>query len=477
MRPGFDLEGKRVLVVGLARTGVATALFCAGYGAIVTATDVKPEDELRDVAAKLRVAGVTLALGVDAPVALAGLDLIVVSPGVPAKIPLLEAARSQGIVVWSEIELAWRFLRGKLIAITGSNGKTTTTSLVAHILKTANIPTLVGGNIGTPLLARVESSMDSTVTVAEISSFQLETIEAFRPEIGVLLNLTPDHLDRHESFEQYAAAKMRMFENQLERDFAILNADDAEVARRMPSRPHVYWFSRQKRVAQGAFLLDDQIVFRHDGSETFLLKRSDIPLKGNHNVENVLAACAACYLAGADPASIAKGVKTFQGVEHRLEFVAQINGVTFYNDSKATNVDATLKAIESFPGSLIVILGGKDKGTSYAELREPLRQRARLVLLIGAAAEKIASQLEGAVPMEHAGTLGRAIELAAERARPGDTVLLAPACASFDQFENYEHRGRVFKELVAKLERESATGAPRTAAAEIPLEKGANDAS
>jgi UDP-N-acetylmuramoylalanine--D-glutamate ligase len=476
VRPGFDLEGKRVLVVGLARTGVATALFCAGYGAIVTATDIKPEEELREVDGKLRAAGVTLALGPNAPVDLTGLDLIVVSPGVPAKIPLLEMARSQGIAVWSEIELAWRFLRGRLIAITGSNGKTTTTSLVAHILKTANIPTLVGGNIGTPLIARVESSTDSTVTVAEISSFQLETIEAFRPEIGVLLNLTPDHLDRHESFEQYAAAKIRMFENQIERDFAILNADDPEVTRRMPSRPHIYWFSRQKRVAQGAFLLEDQIIFRQDGSETFLLRREDIPLKGDHNVENVLAACAASYLAGADPASIASGVKTFKGVEHRLEFVAQINGVTFYNDSKATNVDATVKAIESFPGSLIVILGGKDKGTGYAELREPLRQRARLVLLIGAAAQKIASQLEGAVPIEHAGTIGRAVELAAERAKPGDVVLLAPACASFDQFENFEHRGRVFKELVRKLQCESANNAPRTAAAEIPFEKGANDA-
>ncbi|HKD64266.1 MAG TPA: UDP-N-acetylmuramoyl-L-alanine--D-glutamate ligase [Candidatus Acidoferrales bacterium] len=475
MKPGFDLEGKRVLVVGLARTGVAAALFCVGYGAKVTATDIKPEDELGEVAGKLGTAGVALALGPNAPVDLNGIDLIVVSPGVAAKLPLLEKARSQGIPVWSEIELAWRFLRGKLIAITGSNGKTTTTSLVAHILKTANIPTLVGGNIGTPLLVCVESSLDSTVTVAEISSFQLETIEAFRPEIGVLLNLTPDHLDRHESFGQYAAAKMRMFENQLERDFAILNADDPEVTRRMPSRPHIYWFSRKKRVAQGCFVADGQIVFRIEGSENPVLRIEEIPLKGEHNVENVLAACTAASLAGADADSIATGVKTFQGVEHRLEFVAELNGVAFYNDSKATNVDATVKAIEAFPGSVIVILGGKDKGTGYAELREPLRQRARLVLLIGAAGEKIAAQLEGAVPMEHAGTIGRAVELAAERARAGDVVLLAPACASFDQFENYEHRGRVFKELVARLKRESGGGTARLAA-EIPLEKGARDA-
>jgi UDP-N-acetylmuramoylalanine--D-glutamate ligase len=456
LRPGIDLAGKRVLVMGLARTGVATALFSAGYGATVTAIDEKPEAELRDVAAKLRAAGVKLELGSSTVgavgAAILDQDLIVVSPGVPAKLPSLDLARARGIPVWSEIELAWRFLRGKLVAITGSNGKTTTTSLVAHILKTAGIPTLVGGNIGTPLLAVVESSTDTSITVAEISSFQLETVEAFRPEIGVLLNLTPDHLDRHASFEEYARAKMRMFENQLDRDAALLNADDIEVTRRMPSRGHVFWFSRQKRVAEGAFLRDDQIIFRIEGDEIPLARREEIPLRGEHNVENVLAACAAAYLAGADPSAIASGVKTFKGVEHRLEFVAEIAGVAFYNDSKATNVDAAVKAVEAFPGSLLVILGGKDKGSPYTPLREPLRQRARAAILIGAAAEKIASELSDAVPVERAGTLERAVALAMEMAKPGDVVLLAPACSSFDQFENYEHRGRVFKDLVAKLE-------------------------
>ncbi|HYL47685.1 MAG TPA: UDP-N-acetylmuramoyl-L-alanine--D-glutamate ligase [Candidatus Limnocylindrales bacterium] len=459
MRPGFDLQGKRVLVVGLARTGVAAALFSARYGATVTAPDEKPEAQLAETAARLRDAGVKLELGAHNPASFLEQDLIVVSPGVPAKIPPLEQARAKGIPVWSEVELAWRFLRGKLVAITGSNGKTTTTSLVAHILKTAEIPTLVGGNIGVPLLALVERSLDTTVTVAEISSFQLETIEAFRPEIGVLLNLSPDHLDRHATLDEYARAKMRMFENQLDRDAAVLNADDPEVTRRMPSKPHIYWFSRQKRVAEGAFLRDDQIVFRADGAETVLARREDIPLRGEHSVENVLAGCAAAYLAGASPAAIAAGVKSFPGVEHRLEFVAEISGIAFYNDSKATNVDATLNAVESFPGPLIVILGGKDKGSPYTPLREPLTKRARLAILIGAAAEKIAAELEGAVPLERAGTLDRAVEMAMERARPGDTVLLAPACASFDQFENFEHRGRVFKELVAALKNQSAAGA------------------
>lgn len=459
MRPGFDLNGKRVLVVGLARTGIAVSLFSAGYGAAVTATDEKPEAEMAETAARLRAAGVKLALGAHSQEMFLEQDLIVVSPGVPAKLPALELARAQGIPVWGEIELAWRFLRGKLVAITGSNGKTTTTSLVAHILKTAGIATFVGGNIGVPLLALVESSTDSTVTVAEISSFQLETIQEFRPEIGVLLNLTPDHLDRHESFESYAAAKMRLFENQLDCDAAVLNADDPEITRRMPSRGHVYWFSRQKRVAEGAFVRDGEIVFRADGSETVVARRSDITLRGEHNLENVLAACAAAYLAGAPAAAIATGVKTFRAVEHRLEFVAEIGGVQFYNDSKATNVDATLKAVEAFPGPLLVILGGKDKGSPYSPLAEPLHQRARLAILIGAAAGKIAADIGGAVPIEHAGTLDRAVKLAAERARPGDVVLLAPACSSFDQFENYEQRGRVFKELVARLESHSAAGA------------------
>lgn len=457
MRPGFDLDGKRVLVVGLARTGLVSALFSAAYGAKVTATDERPIPEVAEAAEKLRVAGVKLELGGFVPQTFLEQDLIVVSPGVPAKIEPLENARAKGIPVWSEIELAWRFLRGKLVAITGSNGKTTTTSLVAHILKTSNVPTLIGGNIGTPLLALVETSVDTSVTVAEISSFQLETIDSFRPEIGVLLNLTPDHLDRHITFEEYAGAKMRMFENQLEKDIALLNADDPEVTKRMPAKPKIFWFSRQKRVATGAFLRDDQIIFRHEGSEVELARLADIQLRGQHNVENVLASCAAAYLAGAVPAAIAAGVKSFRGVEHRLEFVAELSGVQYYNDSKATNVDAAVKAVEAFPGPLVVILGGRDKGSPYAPLRELLHERARLALLIGESAEKIAADLGDAVAFENAGTLQQALHIAARHVQPGDTVLLAPACSSFDQFENYEHRGRAFKELVAQMHSATAT--------------------
>ena len=469
MRAEFELRGKRVLVVGLARTGVAASLFCAARGARVTSTDRKPRSELAETVMILAPAGVSFALGGHDQANVREQDLIVVSPGVPVNAPLLEEARKIGIPVWSEIELAWRFLRGKLVAITGSNGKTTVTSLVAHILKAAGIATLVGGNIGVPLLSLVDSSTDSSVTVAEISSFQLENIDEFRPEIGVLLNLTPDHLDRHESFNEYARAKMRMFENQDNHDVAILNADDAEVTRRLPSGPRVYWFSRQNAVAAGAFLLGEEIVFRADGGEAPLLPRADIGLRGDHNVENVLAACAAAFLVGAPVAGIAAGVKSFPGVEHRLEFVADIEGVHFYNDSKATNVDAALKAIEAFPkpqvasekGRLIVILGGKDKGSPYTPLREPLSARARDVLLIGAAAEKIAVDLEGAAPIEKVGTLDRAVEIARSKAKSGDVVLLAPACSSFDQFENYEQRGRIYKELVTKLSSQSAAPASK----------------
>lgn len=454
MRSGVELEGKRVLVVGLARTGIATALFCAARGARVTATESRGEAQVAEAAAKLRAAGVQLELGGHTEETFLAQDLIVPSPGVPADLPLLAAARGKGIALCSEVELASRFLRGKLIGITGSNGKTTTTSLIAHILETARVPTILAGNIGTPLISRVEETSDTTVTVVELSSFQLELIETFRPHIGVFLNLTPDHLDRHGSLEAYGRAKARLFQNQTEGDAALLNADDPQTPPFAPSRPRVYWFSRTKRVASGAFLRGEDIVFRRDGADTLLLKRPDIGLRGEHNVENVLAAAAAAFLAGAAPADVAAGVRSFAGVEHRLEFVAEIGGVAYYNDSKATNVDATLKALDAFPGRLFVILGGKDKGSDYTLLRGPLGEKARCALLIGAAAEKIGGQLAGAVPIESAGTLDRAVQLAAGRAETGDVVLLAPACASFDQFENYEHRGRVFKQLVRLLEQQ-----------------------
>jgi UDP-N-acetylmuramoylalanine--D-glutamate ligase len=453
----FELRGKRVLVVGLARTGVATALFCAARSAKVTATDARTENAIGEAVAQLRTAGVHLELGGHREKTFLEQDLIIPSPGVPADAPLLQAARAKGVTIWSEIELADRFLNGRLIGITGSNGKTTTTSLIAHILTGAGVPTILAGNIGTPLISRVEQTNDATITVVELSSFQLELIESFRPNISVFLNLTPDHLDRHHTLEAYGAAKARIFENQTEADSVVLNADDAATTKYAPAKPQVFWFSRKQRVAQGAFVRENEIVFRHDGEEEVVLKLQDIPLAGAHNVENVLAAVAATRLAGADAAAIAKGVRSFSGVEHRLEFVAEIGGVRYYNDSKATNVDATLKALEAFSGRILIVLGGKDKGSDYTVLQKPLREKAILALLIGAAAEKIEKQITGSIAIERAGTIERAVEIASHAARSGDVVLLAPACASFDQFENYEHRGRVFKDLVHQLERQAAS--------------------
>jgi UDP-N-acetylmuramoylalanine--D-glutamate ligase len=453
LKPTIELAGKQVLVVGLARTGIATALFCAERGARVTATEARPEAEIAEAAAKLRAAGVSLELGGHRPETFVRQDLIVPSPGVPPTLPPLAAARAIGVPVWSEIELAWRFLRGRLICITGSNGKTTTTALIGHILETAGLPVQVAGNIGTPLISRVDLSSDAGFTVVEASSFQLESISAFRPDIAVLLNVTLDHLDRHGSIEAYGKAKARMFENQTAEDAAIINAEDAVAPQYAPSGPRVLWFSRLKRVASGCYLRDHEIVFRCDGVESVLLERGVIGLRGSHNIENVLAAAAAAKLAGVEPAAISEGVRTFAGVEHRIEYVATISGVDYFNDSKATNVDATLKALDAFPGNVLVILGGKDKGCDYRILRQALRGHARMALLIGSAAEKIEAQLAGVVPIERAETLACAVQSAAKRAQPGDTVLLAPACASFDQFESYEHRGRVFKQLVRELEK------------------------
>ena len=456
MPGGMDLRGKRVLVMGLARTGIATAHFCAARGARVTATDSRTENEFVDGLAQLRQAGVTLELGGHHQETFLAQDLIIPSPGVAADEKHLQAARAAGVTIWSEIELAYRFTKGRLIGITGSNGKTTTTSLVAHILKAAGTHTVLAGNIGTPLIASVEEMKDHSWTVAELSSFQLELIETFRPDIAVLLNLTPDHLDRHHTMEAYGAAKARLFENQTGGDAAILNADDSGLRPYVPSRPRVYWFSRKQPVERGAYVREGEMVFRRDRANELLLKVAEIPMVGAHNLENVLAAAAAAHLAGASPAQIAAGVRSFPGVEHRIEFVAEIGGVRYYNDSKATNVDATLKALDSFLGRILIILGGKDKGSDYTALQKPLREKAILALLIGAAADKIEKQIAGSVAIERAETLERAVETASHAAQPGDVVLLAPACASFDQFQNYEHRGRVFKDLVRQLERQAA---------------------
>ena len=448
----MELKDKRVLVVGLGRSGVAAAFFLQDHGARVTVSDTKSEAQLQNEISALLDRGISLETGKHNERTFRDQDLIVVSPGVPSDQPQLQHARALGIPVIGEVELAFRFLQGKVIAITGSNGKTTTTTLVGEILSKSGRKTLVGGNIGTPVISLVDQSSPEHLLVLEISSFQLETIQQFKPWIAAILNITPDHLDRHHTFQAYVDAKARIFENQKPDDLALLNADDPTLAG-LTARIHsaLYWFSRKRPVENGAYLENDQIVFRSSGRATSVLPVADIQLKGAHNLENVLAAVGVAMLAGCDPEQVRRAVAGFGGVEHRLELVANIHGVEYYNDSKATNVDATIKALESFAGNIHIILGGKDKGSDYTVLVPLLRERAKGVYLIGAAAEKITSQIQGSTRLVHSGTLDRAIRQASEAAVPGDVVLLAPACASFDQFENYEQRGRTFKQLVHAL--------------------------
>src|SRR5579871_3885535 len=447
----MELNGKHVLVVGLGKSGVASALFLKKHGAAVSVSDTKSGDELRNEIPVLLDHGISVETGGHGERTFRGQDLIVVSPGVPVDAPPLVQARSLGETVIGEIELAAQFLPGPIVAITGSNGKTTTTTLVGEIMTAAGFPALVGGNIGTPAISLAERAKPDTVIVLEISSFQLETVQTFHPKVAVVLNVTPDHLDRHRTFEIYTDAKARIFENQQPGDFAVLNADDPTcVAMSKRTRAQVFWFSRQKEVERGAWVRDGEIVFRDGAGQREILHVSEIPLKGAHNLENVLAAVAAGALMGCAPDKIRQAVHNFKAVEHRLEFVATIRGVDYYNDSKATNVDATIKALESFPANIHLILGGKDKGSDYTVLNDLLRKRVKRIYTIGAAAAKIESQVKGA-EVVHAETLENAIRKAHAAAKSGDVVLLAPACASFDQFKSYEHRGKMFKEIVRGL--------------------------
>jgi UDP-N-acetylmuramoylalanine--D-glutamate ligase len=449
----MDLQNKRVLVVGLGKSGVASALFLKTHGARVTVSDTKPPDQLKEEIPILLDHGIAVETGGHGERTFQGQDLIVVSPGVPVDAPPLVQARALGEKVIGEIELAAQAFPGSIIGITGSNGKTTTTTLAGEIVTGAGLPTVVGGNIGTPAISLVEGTTRDTVAVLEISSFQLETIQTLRCHIAVVLNVTPDHLDRHHTFAAYTDAKARIFENQHGDDFAVLNADDrtcVEMASR--TKAQIVWFSRRKEIPQGAYVADGRILYRDARGQREVLLVSEIPLKGAHNVENVLAAVCIGILMGCQAEQIRKTVREFRAVEHRLQHVATIRGVEYYNDSKATNVDATIKAIESFPANIHLILGGKDKGSDYSVLNELLRARVKRVYTIGAAAAKIESQIKGSTEIVHSETLENAVKRAAEAAEPGDVVLLAPACASFDQFRNYEHRGRVFKEVVSGIE-------------------------
>ena len=447
----MELKGKKVLVVGLGKSGLAAAMFLRRRGAQVTVSDLRSADALSKEIPSLLEAGILVEAGGHGLLTFRRQDLIVVSPGVPLSTPELVQVRNLGRPIIGELELAARFLQGNVLAITGSNGKTTTTTLCGEIFAAADFETLVAGNIGLPVIEVVAQSKPNAWSVLEVSSFQLETTQSFHPRIAVILNITPDHLDRHGTFENYRAMKEKIFANQTAEDSLILNGDDPVVQQAASrARSRIFWFSRSKIVRSGAFIANGTIVFR--GSEQAdlipVVPVANIPLKGDHNIENVLAAvCAAC-VANIPAEVIARAITSFHAVEHRLEFVTSIHGVDYYNDSKATNVDATAKAIASFPGNIHLILGGKDKNSDYTQLNSLLRERVKVVYTIGSAAKKIEGQIAGVTKVVHAETLEAAVDRAATQAEAGDVVLLAPACSSFDQFENYEQRGRVFKKAV-----------------------------
>ena len=451
----MEIVGKKALVLGAGKSGVESAKFLAGRGAVVALHDRKPVQEWSEAARSLKESYNVGLIGGDLPSWLLDqIDLVVISPGVPTNtIPARYVDRKDGEVI-GEVELAYRFMKGRIVGITGSNGKTTTTTLIGELLKNAGITTLVGGNIGTPLLSLAEASTDDTWTVAELSSFQLETIKEFRANVAICLNVTPNHLDRYDSFADYAAAKHRIFLNQPADDVSILSADDKVTSTwNAGLKAHVVFFSVQKELDEGLFLRGRQLVCRSNGKEKVLTTRDQIFLRGLHNVENVLAGFAAGLACGADPDSMRETVANFKGVEHRIEFVDEIRGVKFYNDSKATSVDATSKALEALSdgdGRTVLILGGRGKNAPYAPLIDLIERSVRTIILIGEDADNIESQLRGHAGMIRAGTMEDAVEKGFAEARPGDSVLLAPACASFDMFKSFEERGEVFKNAVRK---------------------------
>jgi UDP-N-acetylmuramoylalanine--D-glutamate ligase len=455
----MDVQNKRILVVGLARSGLAVAMALTRRGAKVTVVDKKPPVEFRDILPQLFKEKMGMEFGSQSPETFLRHDAVVISPGVPWDLPQLQAARERGIPVYPEVEAASWFLEGTLIGVTGSNGKTTTTSMLGAMLRASGLPTFVGGNIGNALSVAVDREPPGTNLVTELSSFQLEGIQKFHPQVAVMLNLSPNHLDRHPSLEAYAEAKRQIFRNQREEDYAVLNADDPWVAglkSTVASQPVM--FSRTHELADGVFVSGGKVYYRVRHLERVLFETRDVTLRGDFNLEDVLAATTAACLLGADFSAIRKAVREFRAVEHRLEFVREIRGVDFYNNSKATSVDATVKSVEAFEHGVHLIMGGKDKGAPYTPLLPLIPDRVREILLIGAAAPIIAVQLAGSTDLVQAGDLETAVYGAFDRSRPGDTVLLAPACSSFDQFHDYEERGRVFKDLVNRLAVEVSVG-------------------
>jgi len=445
----MELKGKRVMILGLARTGIETARFLAGRGSEVLLSDHKSERELKTEMQALSQFPVRFLLGGEETAWLEGVDLVVPSPGVPPENPLLREARRRKIEVLSEIELAYRFLRVPLVAITGTNGKSTTTSLIGEILKARGLKVFVGGNIGAPLIGFVSGDWDWGVV--EVSSFQLEWVEQFHPRIALLLNLTEDHLDRYPDFASYCEAKERIFRCQQDGDIAVLNREDPLAwAMRERIRARIIAFGWHE-AEEGVFATGSEIVWRGQAGEEERFPLSRVKIQGVHNVENLMAAVAAAKSIGVAGKVIQKVIEEFPGLEHRLEFVREKDGVRFYNDSKGTNVGAVAKSLASFPGPVILLAGGIDKGGDYRILEDEIRRKVKRLILFGAAKEIIKKALGHLTETVVVTTFEEAVREAARSARPGDIVLLSPACSSFDMFQNYAERGKVFKDLVCNL--------------------------
>jgi len=450
----LDLKNKRVTVVGLGRSGVAACKFLVREGAQVTLTDTKTETELRPYLNQLTDTEVRLSLGGHDAKDFLRTDLVVLSPGVPSGLEPVRAARDKGVPVIGELELAFSCFKAPLLAITGTNGKSTTTTLLGEMYKNQGRRVFVGGNLGTPLCEAILSPLAWEAAVVEVSSFQLETVSGFRPRVAALLNITPDHLDRYHTFQEYCEAKLRIFQNQKPGDHAVLNWDDPITQRLIGSKQitaQVHFFGRVRPPVEGMGLAGEYLVYRDHKTKRPLCKVQEIKIKGAHNLENAMAASLMALVSGCESRVIAETLRTFAGLEHRLEFVREVRGVRYFNDSKGTNVGAVLMSLESFQEPIILIAGGLDKGNDFSPLRDPVRRTVKQVILIGKSKAKIRKALDGCAPLEECSTLEEAVRLADRLGRPGDVVLLSPACASFDVFKNFEERGKVFKEAVACL--------------------------
>lgn len=454
----MELKNKKVLVIGAAKSGIASALFLRSHGALVFLNDIKTSEELNnDVLTDLKKNGVELVLGKHADVTELAVDFIVVSPGVPFSIPPIEAALKQGVPVLSEMELAARFTKAPMIAITGTNGKTTTTSLIGKIFADNGQRVFVGGNIGVPFIKEAEELGPDDIAVLETSSFQLEGTETFCPRVSAILNITPDHIDRHGSFAAYIEAKARIFKNQKKNDWLILNYDDEET-KKLASRAQcrVIFFSRLHNLKEGICIEKGYLTVKIADKKVPIVKPEDIYIKGSHNLENAMAAVGAGWLMGVEAEVIKNSLVTFPGVPHRLEYVVTAAGVRYINDSKGTNPDASIKALEAYPDPIILIAGGKSKGSDFIPFAEKIKERVKALVLVGQAAPEIeeAVQKVGFKNYVNAKSFRESIEKARDLAVSGDIVLLSPACASFDMFKSFEHRGEVFKELVREISRE-----------------------